>query len=105
MGDHSERLRSLPQRFRCLTRLTVPLRRVLRFGNSSQRSVGPASAGVVKIPVQVQEMGDSATGSTQCEDRQQPADAENGRQPTGMINNQNGVQRAATVNAEGMVPS
>ena len=26
----------------------LPLRRVLRFGNSSQRPAGPASAGVVK---------------------------------------------------------
>ena len=50
-------------------------------------------------------MGDNATGIAQCEDIQQPADAENSRQQTGMVNNQNGMQRASMVNAEGMVPS
>ena len=48
-------------------------------------------------------MGDSATGRVQCEDRQQPADAENSRQQTGMVNNQNGMQRVTMVNAEDMV--
>ena len=35
----------------------APLRRVLRFGNSSQRPAGPASAGVVKPQCKVKRWG------------------------------------------------
>ena len=53
--------------------------------------------------MQGQGVGGNATGKAQCGGKQRPADAENSRQQTGMVNNQNGMQRASMVGAEGMV--